>query len=167
MSTTDHEAQAEGIVAQCLVVTVSDTRTHDTDTSGALLKARLAEAGHEIISHEIIPDEPELVAALLDQHAGKVDVILLNGGTGISPRDRTYDAVASRLEKVLPGFGELFRMLSYEQVGAAAMLSRAIGGLYRGTFVFSMPGSPNAVKVAMEKLIVPELPHLVWETRRH
>src|SRR5690606_9240232 len=140
MSSAEHEAQAMGTMARCVVVTVSDTRTHDTDVSGGLIKARLAEAGHRVEAHEIVPDEPDRVAELLDRHAGQVNVILLNGGTGISPRDRTFDAVSGRLEKVLPGFGELFRMLSYQEVGAAAMLSRAVAGLYRGTFIFSMPG---------------------------
>lgn len=166
MSTAEHKAKAAEVVARCGVITVSDTRTRDTDTSGSLIKARLAEAGHIVATYDVVPDEPEAIAALLDEHAGELDAILLNGGTGISRRDRTYDAVAAKLEKTLPGFGELFRMLSYEQVGSAALLSRAVAGIYRGTLLFSMPGSTPAVQLAMERLIVPELPHLVWECRR-
>jgi molybdenum cofactor biosynthesis protein B len=95
-----------------------------------------------------------------------VQLVLFNGGTGISPRDTTYDVVSRYLEKTLPGFGELFRMLSYQEVGAAAMFSRATAGVYRGTLIFSMPGSPNAVQVALEKLIIPEINHLAWEVAR-
>ena len=166
MSEPSHQAQAREITARCAVITVSDTRTRDTDVSGSLIKARLAEAGHAADAHEIVPDEPDQVAALLDRFAGDYDAVLLNGGTGISRRDRTFEAVSARLEKTLPGFGELFRMLSYDQVGAAAMLSRAVAGVYRGSLVFSMPGSPKAVTLAMERLVVPELSHLVWELRR-
>ena len=161
-----HQEQSAETPAQCVVITVSDTRTVDTDVSGGIIKARLAEAGYGVAGHEIVPDEPDRVAALLDRYAGDADAILLNGGTGISHRDRTFEAVSSRLEKTLPGFGEIFRMLSFEQVGAAAMLSRAIAGVYRTSIVISMPGSPNAVRLAMERLIVPELRHLVWELRR-
>lgn len=149
------------------MITVSDTRSEDNDISGALIKSQLAEAGHLVHSYRIVPDEAAIVSGTIRHIAADHDVILLNGGTGISSRDRTFEAVAELLEQTLPGFGELFRMLSYEHVGAAAMLSRAIGGIFQGTLVFSMPGSPNAVQVAMERLIIPELSHLVWELRRH
>lgn len=166
MSHTQHRAAARRRAVRCAVVTVSDTRTPDTDLSGSLMKARLAEAGHPVAAYHVVPDDPAAVGALLEALAGTVDAVLFNGGTGISPRDTTYEAVAGRLEKTLPGFGELFRMLSYEDVGAAAMLSRAVAGLYRGSVVFATPGSPAAVRLAMERLIVPELAHLVGELRK-
>lgn len=149
------------------IVTVSDTRTEQTDQNGQYLKQQLAERGHELALYRIVPDEPEQVLEVLDEAAGLgVQVLLFNGGTGISNRDTTYDALASRLEKTLPGFGELFRMLSYEQVGAAAMLSRAVAGTYRGMALFSTPGSTKAVQLAWEKLIAPELEHVAWELVR-
>jgi len=161
------EAAAKRGPVPCAIVTVSDTRTPETDTSGRAIRERLEAAGHAAVFYRIVPDEPERIGALLDEIAGTpARVILLNGGTGIAPRDTTYDAVASRLEKVLPGFGELFRMLSFEEIGPAAMLSRATAGVYRGRLLFSMPGSSNAVKLAMERLIVPELEHLAWELTR-
>lgn len=166
MSHADHRARARDLPVRCAVITVSDTRTKDTDKSGALMKARLAEAGHETTVYRIVPDEPDRIEALLDELAGTVEAVLLNGGTGVSRRDRTFEAVSGRLEQTLPGFGELFRLLSYEDVGSAAMLSRAVAGVYRGTVVFSTPGSPNAVRLAMDRLIVPELQHLVWEVAR-
>lgn len=130
------------------------------------MKARLVEGGYEVADYHIVPDEPDVVGRLIDLLAGSVDTVLLNGGTGISTRDTTFEAVSERLEKTLPGFGELFRMLSYQEVGAAAMLSRAVAGLYRNTLVFSTPGSPNAVRLALDRLIIPELRHLVWEVVR-
>jgi molybdopterin adenylyltransferase len=150
------------------VVTVSDSRTPETDVNGRYLRERIEGAGHVLASYRIVRDEPLEVIEALEELAGdpSVRIILFNGGTGISSRDRTYDALAGRLEKTLPGFGELFRMLSWEQVGAAAMLSRAVGGVYRGAVVFSTPGSPAAVKLAWERLIEPELRHLAWETDR-
>jgi molybdenum cofactor biosynthesis protein B len=150
------------------LVTVSDTRTPDTDINRAYLEARLTELGHRVAAYRLIKDEPEQVAAALDELAALPDVrlILFNGGTGISPRDTTFDVLSRMLEKTLPGFGELFRMLSYQAVGAAAMLSRATAGVYRGRVVVSMPGSPNAVRVAMEQLILPEINHLAWEVAR-
>lgn len=150
------------------VITVSDTRTEETDTSGALMKQLFADAGYPVEHYEIVKDDPEPLRALVHRLAasGRFGAVLTNGGTGISPRDGTYEAVHSLLEKEMPGFGELFRMLSWQEVGPAAMLSRATAGLCHGTFVFCMPGSRNAVSVAMEKLIVPELAHLVWEAKR-
>jgi molybdenum cofactor biosynthesis protein B len=149
------------------IVTVSDTRTPDTDASGQLIRQLAQSAGHQIVAYRIVQDEPDQVAAVLDElSAGEARLIIFNGGTGISQRDRTYDAISQRLEKTLPGFGELFRLLSYEQVGAAAMLSRATAGVYRGRVVFSTPGSPNAVRLALEKLILPEIQHLAWELIR-
>lgn len=166
MSTEDHQRAAHSVVARCAVVTVSDTRKADDDVSGALVKSALIDARHEVVAYEIVPDEPERVSELLHRFTDAVDAILLNGGTGISTRDRTFEAVSSALQKTLPGFGELFRMLSFEEVGAAAMLSRAVAGVRGSTLVFSMPGSPNAVSLAMNRLVIPQLAHLVWELRR-
>jgi molybdenum cofactor biosynthesis protein B len=149
------------------IVTVSDTRTPDTDVNAQYLRERITQAGHLVVAYRLIRDEPAQVEATLDDlAASEARVILWNGGTGIAPRDTTYDVLARKLEKTLPGFGELFRMLSYEQVGASAMLSRAVGGVYRGKVVLSTPGSPAAVQLAWEKLIGPELEHLAWEVIR-
>lgn len=166
----DHKEQAkkEGAVPVA-VVTVSDTRTRETDTSGQLIQERLAAAGHPVVDYHLIKDEPDQIQGVLDtltapDHPCKI--IIFNGGTGISPRDTTFDALSKKLEKVLPGFGELFRMLSYQEIGAAAMLSRAVAGTYRGRVIFSTPGSSGAVVLAVEKLILPELQHLAWELMR-
>ena len=148
------------------VVTVSDSRTPETDTNGKYLRERIAAAGHRLAGYRLVRDEPALVEAALEELAGDARILLFNGGTGISHRDTTYDALSRRLEKTLPGFGELFRMLSWEQVGSAAMLSRATAGVYRGAVVFSTPGSPAAVRLAWERLIEPELEHLAWEVGR-
>jgi molybdenum cofactor biosynthesis protein B len=167
-STQQHReaAHQRGPVA-CAIVTVSDTRTVETDTSGQAIRERLEARGHRVSDYRIVKDEPEQMLTLLDELvASEARVVLFNGGTGISHRDTTYDALASRLEKTLPGFGEIFRMLSFEEIGAAAMLSRATAGVYRGRLIFSMPGSSNAVKLAMDRLIGPELEHLAWELTR-
>jgi molybdenum cofactor biosynthesis protein B len=149
------------------VVTVSDTRTPETDVNGQYLRRELEAAGHVVHSTHIVRDEPAQVEAVLEELAAQnIQLVLFNGGTGISRRDRTFDVLSAKLEKTLPGFGEIFRMLSYEQVGAAAMLSRATAGVYRGKVVISTPGSPAAVKLAWEKLIAPEIQHLAWELAR-
>lgn len=144
------------------VITVSDTRDQTTDKSGAYLQKAAQDAGHELVGSEIVKDEESQVLAALDRakEAG-AQVILTNGGTGIAHRDRTYEAIQGRLEKELPGFGEIFRMLSFEFVGAAAMLSRATAGLWKQCFVACLPGSSGAVRLAWEKLLEPELGHLV------
>ena len=146
----------------CAVVTVSDTRTEATDTSGAFIRKALQRRRHRVAAYDILPDAPRRVTAHLRSLArrGGIDVVLLSGGTGIAPRDSTHEAVARVLEKTLPGFGEIFRALSYRQVGAAAMLSRAAAGTYRGLVLFSMPGSEAAVRLAMRRLILPELSHV-------
>jgi molybdopterin adenylyltransferase len=152
------------IAIDCAVITVSDTRTAATDTSGGIIRELLMTAGHRVDPIEIIPDEATLIAATLDRIAAQtspiIRVVIFNGGTGIAPRDTTYDAIASLLTKTLPGFGELFRSLSYAEIGSRAMTSRAIAGVYHNLLVFSVPGSSNAVRLAMEKLILPELIHL-------
>lgn len=162
------EAAAARGPVDCAIVTVSDTRTPETDTSGAAVRERLEAAGHRVVFYRIIRDEPDQIAALLDLiiEQSSAQAVLFNGGTGIARRDTTYDALSAKLEKTLPGFGELFRMLSFGEIGAAAMLSRATAGVYRSRLVFSMPGSSNAVKLAMDRLIVPELEHLAWELAR-
>ena len=168
MSTAQHKEMASqmGPIGICLV-TVSDTRTEQTDLNGRYLRAEIVGLGHRVDGYRIIKDEPEEVSEALDDFAlTECRLIVFNGGTGISPRDTTFDVLSRKLEKTLPGFGELFRMFSYEEVGAAAMLSRATAGTFRGKVVFSTPGSTNAVKVAWEKLICPELEHLAWEVGR-
>ena len=149
------------------IVTVSDTRTPETDVNAKYLREEIERAGHVVEAYRLIKDEPDQVAAVLDELAATAARVLLwNGGTGISPRDTTYDVLSRKLEKTLPGFGELFRMLSFEAVGAAAMLSRATAGVYKSKVVISTPGSPNAVQLAWRKLILPELEHLAWEVVR-
>lgn len=170
MPVVDHkiQAQTEGSVPVA-VITLSDTRTPETDASGQLIQRLLLENGHQVVAYHVLKDEPAVLSAVLDdlttpEHPCKI--IICNGGTGISKRDSTYEAISAKLEKTLVGFGELFRMLSYAEVGAAAMLSRATAGTYRGRVIFSTPGSSNAVQLAMEKLILPELQHLAWEVLR-
>ncbi|MDZ4763061.1 MAG: MogA/MoaB family molybdenum cofactor biosynthesis protein [Chloroflexota bacterium] len=168
MGASEHRTKAGHDPVTLAIVTVSDTRTPDTDANRQYIERRMTELGHLVAAYRLIKDEPDQVAAALDELAAlsAVRIILFNGGTGISPRDTTYDVISRLLEKTLPGFGELFRALSYAEVGAAAMLSRATAGVYKGTLVFSMPGSPNAVQVALEKLILPEINHLAWEVVR-
>jgi molybdopterin adenylyltransferase len=167
MSSTAHRAGAPSAV-RCFVITVSDTRTHDTDTGGAAIAELLAAAGHIVEGRRLVKDEPADVAALVLQQAqeARVDLVITTGGTGITRRDSTFEAVDGLLDKRLPGFGELFRMLSFQEIGAAAMLSRACAGTCRGTIVVALPGSENAVRLAMTRLLIPELGHLVGELRR-
>jgi molybdopterin adenylyltransferase len=156
------------IAINCAVVTVSDTRTIDTDSSGKLVCQLLQSAGHNIGKYQIIPDEPTRILAELDTAIGTVppiQAIVFNGGTGISNRDTTYEAIASSLTKTLPGFGEIFRFLSYQDIGSRAIASRAIAGTYKHVLVFSLPGSRGAVQLGMEKLILPELIHLVTQSQ--
>lgn len=154
------------------VLTVSDTRTTATDASGALIVELAEVAGHRVVARAIVPDEPEALRGFLEVHAGRrpggppVDAILITGGTGVSPRDQSYEAVSALLTKTIPGFGELFRMLSYQEIGSACMLSRAVGGLLDSAVVLLMPGSRAAVELAMTKIILPELPHLAREARK-
>lgn len=167
-STVEHRAQArEAGPVDVAIVTVSDSRTPETDENRKYLEREVAALGHRVVAYRLIKDEPAQVSDALDEMAAtSARLLLWNGGTGIAPRDTTYDVLSRKLEKTLPGFGELFRMLSYEQVGAAAMLSRAVAGTYRGKVVISTPGSPNAVETAWTKLIRPEIEHLAWEVAR-
>src|SRR5262245_40542428 len=151
MSAPDHKHHAPKAV-RVFVVTISDSRTEETDSSGKLAKELLQAAGHHVSGYRILKDEPDDVRALLitiaEQHLA--DVVITSGGTGISRRDSTYEAIAALLEKRLDGFGEIFRMISYDEIGSAAMLSRAVAGLYRGVVVFATPGSTGAVRTALE-----------------
>jgi molybdenum cofactor biosynthesis protein B len=166
-SVEEHRAAAPDHV-RCAVVTVSDTRTVETDRSGQLIQSQLSAAGHEIVDYRIVQDEPAQIDAVLTELIGRADcdAVIFNGGTGIARRDTTYDTVSRRLEKQLDGFGELFRSLSYAEIGAAAMLTRATAGVVGGTVVFLTPGSTNAVGLALDKLIVPEIAHVVFEMRK-
>ena len=162
-----HRIAAESTPAHIAVVTVSDTRTKQTDVNGKYLADQIRTSGNELTAYEIVSDEPLEIESLLEKLIDlDIHIILFNGGSGISKRDSTFDVLSRKLQKVLPGFGELFRMLSYEQVGAAAMFSRATAGIYRGKVVISTPGSPAAVQLAWEKLVKPELKHLVFEMER-
>ncbi|MBD2313981.1 MogA/MoaB family molybdenum cofactor biosynthesis protein [Desertifilum sp. FACHB-1129] len=145
------------------VITVSDTRSPSTDKSGQLIQSLLQTSGHAVIAYAVIKDEPAQIQAQLQDlcsHAD-LDAVIFNGGTGIAPRDTTYDALEGLLEKQLPGFGELFRSLSFAEIGTRAIASRAVAGVYRSKLIFSIPGSTGAVKLATERLILPELAHLV------
>jgi molybdenum cofactor biosynthesis protein B len=166
-STTQHRCESPKSV-RCSVITVSDTRTLETDKGGQLIVEMLTAAGHEVVSRDIVRDEPRSIEPLVRQlaDATKTDAILLTGGTGIAARDQTFETISGLLTKTLPGYGELFRMLSYDDIGPAAMLSRAIGGVLDEVIVLTMPGSMAAVRLAMEKLIVPEVGHLVYEARK-
>lgn len=168
MSTQEHKQKAAGACANCAVLTISDTRDKTTDKGGRLIIDLLESAGHTVQDYVIVKDEPAQVEdqlrRWLDEPA--IHAVCCTGGTGIARRDTTVEVVERLLTRKLDGFGELFRMLSWEQVGSAAMLSRAIAGLAHETLIFAMPGSTAAVELAMTRLIVPELAHLVWERRR-
>ncbi len=169
MTATHLEHQSHGPTsARCAVITVSDTRTLENDVGGQTLIVALTGAGHVVAAREIIPDDPERMRPLLVslRERDDIDAILMTGGTGITTRDQTYETVTSLLDKPLPGYGELFRMLSYQEIGPAAILSRAVGGLMGRKVLLTMPGSPAAVRLAMDKIIVPQLPHLLREARR-
>jgi molybdopterin adenylyltransferase len=168
MGYREHHASAESLIARCAIVTLSDTRTVETDQSGATIKRLVESAGHLVTHYQIIPDDPRELETLLEMLLGitDVDAILTSGGTGISRRDQTIAAVERLIDLPLSGFGELFRMLSWSEIGSSAMLSRALGGVSRGKLIFAMPGSTPAVELAMTKLILPEIQHLVHELRK-
>jgi molybdenum cofactor biosynthesis protein B len=149
-----------------LVLTISDTRTEADDTSGNAIVGALTDAGHLVPSRRILPDEPSMVRDLVTKQAPTVDIVITTGGTGLTSRDSTYEAIAAIFDKRIDGFGELFRMLSFMEIGAAAMMTRACAGTVGRTAIFSLPGSENAVRLAMTRLILPELGHLVRELRR-
>ena len=166
-STAQHRCDSPKSV-RCAVVTVSDTRTLETDRGGKLVADLLTAGGHQLAGRHIVRDDPRdiepLVRKLSDPDA--VDAVLITGGTGIAERDRTFETISGLLTKTMPGYGELFRMLSYDDIGPAAMLSRAVGGVLNKVVILTMPGSTAAVQLAMEKLIVPEIGHLVFEARK-
>jgi molybdenum cofactor biosynthesis protein B len=168
MSYQSHQQSGAKLIALCAVITLSDTRTQVTDTSGQTIRKLLTEAGHAVAHYAILPDEPDqfepALKNLLDR--SDIDAILTSGGTGISRRDQTIDVIQRQLDHPLPGFGELFRMLSWEQIGSGAMLSRAVGGIAAGKLLFAMPGSTKAVELAMTRLILPEIGHLLGELRK-
>jgi molybdopterin adenylyltransferase len=168
MSYDQHLRSAKDIVARCAVITLSDTRTVETDTSGQLIQKLLTDAGHNVGEYRLIKDDRATLASLLLELATDpdIDALLTNGGTGIASRDQTIGVVEKMIDQPLPGFGELFRMLSWQQVGAGAMLSRATAGITRGKPIFAMPGSTKAVDLAMTQLILPQLRHILHELRK-
>ena len=167
VSHIEHKAHGPASVA-CFVLTVSDTRTPETDTSGRAIRELLAAAGHSISGHAIVRDEPSSVRdhVFAQCATAATQVIITTGGTGITSRDGTYEAVSGLLDKRLDGFGELFRMLSFQEIGSAAMMSRATAGTVKSKVVFVLPGSENAVRLAMTRLIIPELAHVVQQVRK-
>jgi len=162
MSVHEHKEKGQKSV-RCFVITVSDTRDEATDTSGQTIKSLLSGEGHQTNGYRIVKDEPAQIDALLNEALASesVDAVIVNGGTGIAPRDGTFEVVSRFLEKKLDGFGEIFRYLSYLDIGSAAIMSRAAAGTARGKILISLPGSKGAVALAMEKLILPELRHMV------
>lgn len=165
-SSSHHHHRKDAVASvEVLVVTVSDTRTLETDTGGARVAEMLEGGGHKVRGRQIVRDEPDAIAAAARAgiEASGVGAVIMTGGTGVAPRDVTPESVEPLLERTIPGFGELFRQLSYEDIGSAALLSRAVAGLAQGTVVFVIPGSRGAVGLAMEKLILPELGHLAAE----
>lgn len=167
-SVHDHREAAPDYV-RLAIVTISDTRTSENDTGGDTIQELMTEAGHEVVERRIVRDEvPEIQTTLTNLLVrSDVDAVITTGGTGISARDTTYEVVERMIDKKLDGFGEIFRVLSYEEVGAAAMLSRAVAGAVGNKFVACLPGSRNAVRLAVEKLLVPEMAHVVFELRKH
>ncbi len=151
--------------AGCVVITCSDTRTAESDTSGYRIMHMLKDAGHSVLSYQLIKDEPSKIRAAIKKAVKnkKAQAIIINGGTGIARRDSTFEAVDGMLEKRLDGFGEVFRFLTYQEIGSPAIMSRATAGIYKGRVIFSTPGSENAVRLAMEKLILPELGHILQQ----
>ncbi len=162
MSVDEHKKQSP-LATGCAIVTVSDTRSQAEDGSGALIREMLESAGHAIVGYVIVRDDPEAISAAVSRFAAEqsVDAVIVNGGTGLSPRDNTYEAIMAVLTSKIDGFGELFRSLSYLEIGSAAMLSRAVAGLLGTTVVFALPGSSGGCRLAVDKLIVPELGHIV------
>jgi molybdenum cofactor biosynthesis protein B len=167
MSQEEHKAHAPRSV-RCFIVTVSDTRTEATDTSGRAIGDLLTAAGHVVAGRAIVKDDAEMVRGTLERQLASAEVhaIITTGGTGVTARDSTYEVVSSLLQKRLDGFGELFRMLSFQQIGPAAMMSRACAGIVAGHVIVSLPGSETAVRLALERLLIPELGHLVEQASR-
>ena len=168
MGYNEHITSASQITARCAIVTLSDTRTSENDASGQRINEFVKADGHQVADYQIIPDDPLKLERLLDDLIARsdIDAIFTNGGTGISRRDHTIPVIERRLDSSLSGFGELFRMLSYQQIESGAMLSRAVAGVSRGKLIFALPGSTKAVELALTRLILPELRHLIFELRK-
>jgi len=166
MAVTEHKDKAHRAI-RCAVITASDTRTPETDTSGKKIADLLAAQHHSVVSYQILKDEPTQITAAVQKLLGEseVDAIIINGGTGIAPRDTTFEAIQGLLEKEISGFGEFFRMLSYQDIGSAAMLTRATAGVAKGKVIISLPGSTGAVELGMTKLVLPELGHMLFLLR--
>ena len=166
MAVTEHKDKAHRAVS-CAVITASDTRTEETDTSGKKIQTLLTEQQHAIVSYQILKDEPAQISAAVQALLARsdIDAVIINGGTGIAPRDTTFEAIQGILEKEIPGFGELFRMLSYQDIGSAAMMTRATAGVAKGKILISLPGSTGAVELGMTKLVLPELGHMLFVLR--
>ena len=164
-----HHHRTQNRPVNCYILTVSDTRTHETDKGGKEIKKQLKTGNHNIIGYSIVTDNPSNIKNLVLQEIEKeeTEVIIITGGTGISHRDNTPEVITPLLDKILPGFGELFRMLSYHQIGSASILSRALAGICKNKIIFVIPGSVAAVDLAMKKLIIPELSHLKYELAKH
>ena len=165
MSVPEHRKAAPAVV-RAFVLTISDTRNESNDASGDAIAQLLQEAGHTVLGRQLVRDDPSAVREAVRRHAVDAQVIITTGGTGITARDSTFEAISSLIEKRLDGFGELFRMLSYDEIGSAAMMSRACAGTVGRTIVFSLPGSEHAVRLGMTKLILPEVGHVVRELMR-
>jgi molybdopterin adenylyltransferase len=165
MGHEEHKIRAPSTVG-CMVITVSDTRSPETDLSGRLIQELLQREGHTMMSYSLIRNEPSQIKELLRNAPAGVEAVILTGGTGLSKRDNTHDVVSALFEKKLEGFGELFRALSYAEIGSAAIMSRASAGIYHGRVIFSLPGSETAVRLALEKLVLPELGHIIHELNR-
>ncbi len=161
----DHKTHSPASV-KCGVITSSDSRTEATDDSGALIRGLLREAGHEVLFYAVVKDEARAIAQAVEEASRTCDAVIVNGGTGLSHRDVTIPTLAPLFERTLPGFGEIFRRLSFDEIGSSAMLSGAMAGVYHGSLVFCLPGSPDACRLALGKLILPELSHVVGVMRR-
>lgn len=166
MAVTEHKGKAHRAV-RCAIITVSDTRTEETDTSGRRIKELLAAHNHPVVAYQILKDEPEQITGAVQVFLERsdVDAIMTSGGTGIAPRDTTFEAIQGLLEKEITGFGEMFRMLSYEDIGTSAMLTRATAGVANAKVIVSLPGSTGAVELGMSKLVLPELGHMMFLLR--
>ena len=168
MSHIVHQELSKHLSANYAILTISDTRDTQTDKSGQLLQSMLNEAGHKLINYRICKDDTAVIKTIVSDllNLDRIDLVITTGGTGISNRDNTIPVICEFIKQKIDGFGELFRMLSYQEIGSSAMLSRAVGGKHNNTVIFALPGSANAVKLAMEKLIIPQIPHLIYESNK-
>ena len=167
MSYLEHKSEAPKSVG-CAVVTISDSRTEETDESGKLMKEKLAAAGHQVVAYRLLENEADAIKQTIEELCDEenINVIITGGGTGLSHRDVTVETISLMLEKTMDGFGELFRSLSFQEIGTSAMMSRAIGGVLEGRVILCIPGSRGATQLAIEKIILPEIGHMVREATR-